>query len=216
MALSAQDGRLVRRNDYELLWIEPWGEGLRVRATCLAAMRDDRDWALLPPRKADAAISVNGDDASIASGGLVARIHHRGQISFFDSKGELLLEERWRTRSSGSSFSTRIEGKGAAAVRGEPVPDRRPVEPRDDERIFGMGQYEDGRLDLKGSTLELAHRNSQASVPFFLSNKRYGFLRSLRSSAATIAANVPVNTSTGRFALASPRVECGAWGSPAW
>ena len=62
-------------------------------------------------RKADAAISVNGDDASIASGGLVARIHHRGQISFFDSKGELLLEERWRTRSSGSSFSS-LEVKG--------------------------------------------------------------------------------------------------------
>ena len=31
MALSAQDGRLVRRNDDELLWIEPWGGPSRTR-----------------------------------------------------------------------------------------------------------------------------------------------------------------------------------------
>ena len=37
-----------------------------------------------------------------------------------------------------------------------------------DERLWGMGQYQDGVGDLKGSTLELAHRNSQASVPFLL------------------------------------------------
>ena len=192
MALSAQDGRLVRRNDDELLWIEPWGEGLRVRATCLAAMRDDRDWALLPRRKADAAISVNGDDASIASGGLVARIHHRGQISFFDSKGELLLEERWRTRSSGSSFSSlEVKGRELRPVGGNLFRTAVRFEPRDDERIFGMGQYQDGRLDLKGSTLELAHRNSQASVPFFLSNKRYGFLwNNPAIGRATFAANM--------------------------
>ena len=54
-----------------------------------------------------------------------------------------------------------------------------------------MGQYQDGRLDLKGSTLELAHRNSQASVPFFLSNKRYGFLwNNPAIGRATFAANM--------------------------
>ena len=39
-----------------------------------------------------------------------------------------------------------------------------------------MGQYQQPYLDLKGCTLELAHRNSQASVPFLLSNRGYGFL----------------------------------------
>ena len=29
---------------------------------------------------------------------------------------------------------------------------------------------------MKGCTLELAHRNSQASVPFVVSNRGYGFL----------------------------------------
>ena len=54
-----------------------------------------------------------------------------------------------------------------------------------------MGQYQDGRLDLKGSRLELAHRNSQASVPFFLSNKGYGLLwNNPAIGHATFAANM--------------------------
>ena len=39
-----------------------------------------------------------------------------------------------------------------------------------------MGQYQQDMLDLKGCTLELAQRNSQASVPFALSSLGYGFL----------------------------------------
>ena len=46
----------------------------------------------------------------------------------------------------------------------------------DDEKIFGMGQYQDDFLDKKGCILELAHRNSQASVPFMISSRGYGFL----------------------------------------
>jgi alpha-D-xyloside xylohydrolase len=49
-------------------------------------------------------------------------------------------------------------------------------EPGQDEKIFGMGQYQQPYLDLKNCTLELAHRNSQASVPFMISNLGYGFL----------------------------------------
>jgi alpha-D-xyloside xylohydrolase len=44
------------------------------------------------------------------------------------------------------------------------------------EHIFGMGQYQQPFMDLKGIDLELAHRNSQASVPFILSSEGYGFL----------------------------------------
>ena len=39
-----------------------------------------------------------------------------------------------------------------------------------------MGQYQQSFLNLKGADLELAHRNSQASVPFMLSSLGYGFL----------------------------------------
>jgi alpha-D-xyloside xylohydrolase len=39
-----------------------------------------------------------------------------------------------------------------------------------------MGQYQQEILNLKGCNLELAHRNSQVSIPFYISNKGYGFL----------------------------------------
>ena len=39
-----------------------------------------------------------------------------------------------------------------------------------------MGQYQQEIMNLKGCNLELAHRNSQASIPFYLSDKGYGFL----------------------------------------
>lgn len=44
------------------------------------------------------------------------------------------------------------------------------------EKIFGGGQYQQPILDLKGCDLELAQRNSQASVPFFVSSLGYGIL----------------------------------------
>ena len=44
------------------------------------------------------------------------------------------------------------------------------------EKLYGMGQYQQDFLNIKGAELELAHRNSQASVPFALSSLGYGFL----------------------------------------
>ena len=43
-------------------------------------------------------------------------------------------------------------------------------------KIYGMGQYQQPYLNLKGTDLELAQRNSQASVPFAVSSLGYGFL----------------------------------------
>ena len=37
-----------------------------------------------------------------------------------------------------------------------------------DEKIYGMGQYQQPYLNLKGTDIELAQRNSQASVPFMV------------------------------------------------
>lgn len=49
-------------------------------------------------------------------------------------------------------------------------------ESNDEEKIFGMGQYQQKYMDLKGCTLELAQRNSQISVPFAVSSLGYGML----------------------------------------
>lgn len=46
----------------------------------------------------------------------------------------------------------------------------------ENEKIFGMGQYQQPNLNLKGCILELAQRNSQISIPFYISSLGYGFL----------------------------------------
>ena len=46
----------------------------------------------------------------------------------------------------------------------------------ENEKIYGMGQYQQPYLNLKGTDIELAHRNSQASVPFAISSLGYGLL----------------------------------------
>ena len=61
MAIFRVEGnRLTRRQEAEMLWIEPWGKNsLRVRATCMASMPEE-DWALLPQEGGSATISVDG------------------------------------------------------------------------------------------------------------------------------------------------------------
>jgi alpha-D-xyloside xylohydrolase len=44
------------------------------------------------------------------------------------------------------------------------------------ERFYGMGQYANGYLNLKGCVLELAQKNTQISIPFLVSTRGYGFI----------------------------------------
>ncbi len=46
----------------------------------------------------------------------------------------------------------------------------------DDERLYGLGQHQHGRLDQKGCTIDLVQRNTEVSIPFLFSNRGYGFL----------------------------------------
>lgn len=174
--------RLIREYRNEILWIEPWGaDSLRVRGTKRAAMVQ-QDWALLPRSGGDTAeisVSDDGMTAEIRNGKIAARISANGKISYYNSKGRLLLEEFVRSRDNLKEFVSAL----CINPREYPyVPGTNDFgltvrfEAYDGEKLFGMGQYQHPYLDLKGCTLELAQRNSQASVPFLLSNRGYGFL----------------------------------------
>ncbi|MCL1927124.1 MAG: hypothetical protein FWF95_08390, partial [Syntrophorhabdaceae bacterium] len=180
MALLSQEGtRLVWLNDYEKLWIEPWGkDSLRVRATCQAEMPEE-DWALIAPAARDARIVIDGQRASITNGKIRAEIADGGSIRFFNQKDEKLLEEQWRTRDSGDFAivsALEVKARDFVPITGGDYALNMRFEPNPGEKIFGMGQYQDGCLDKMGCVLELAHRNSQASVPFYVSTVGYGFL----------------------------------------
>ncbi len=68
-----------------------------------------------------------------------------------------------------------------------------------DEHLYGMGEYQQNVLDLKGSTFELAHRNSQASVPFVVSSA------GTDSCGTTLPSDVPHLRATARNGLLNQR-----------
>ncbi|MGN0435155.1 MAG: TIM-barrel domain-containing protein [Wujia sp.] len=180
--------------------IECWGEdSLRIRMTRDPEM-DENDWALCekvkevepeitfeeidttdPWYKGDewAKYHQKGVVATLTNGKITARVNPEGWISFYNQKGELLTEEYWRNRNRINRYCVplRVEARELKPIMGSTDYELTArFEAFDDEKIFGMGQYQDKHLNKKGALLELAHRNSQASVPFYVSNRGYGFL----------------------------------------
>lgn len=115
----------------------------------------------------------------LKNGKITAKVDHEGRISFYNQRGELLTEEYWRNRNRINRYCVplRVDARELKPIVG--TTDHQlfaRFEAFDDEKIFGMGQYQDRALDKKGAYLELCHRNSQASVPFYISSRGYGFL----------------------------------------
>ena len=182
MGAYCENGNLYYRRDTELLKVEQWGpDGLRVRATRAPVLTDDF-WALLPESrgKGDAsAVEISENGAVLRNGRIACHINAEGWLRFTDAKGCTLLEEYWRNRNNIHRFATPLNVDGRELA---PIPGQNAVhltarfESCDGERIYGMGQYQDAHLNKKGSVLELCHRNTQASVPFYVSSLGYGFL----------------------------------------
>ncbi|MBW3083509.1 TIM-barrel domain-containing protein [Bifidobacterium phasiani] len=180
------DAALIWTGGGEYLRIEPWGtDSVRVRAAMMHEP-DGPDYALQPcpmPDGVRVAIAEDGSAAELANGGLIVRAcaehapngasgyeEYRCRLSFHKADGTLLFEEV----SHGGSLNIR-----ARCYEGHIGGDHRITASFDaprDEHLYGMGEYQQDVLDLKGSSFELAHRNSQASVPFVVSSAGYGFL----------------------------------------
>ena len=175
------DNALCYRLGAERLFITPWGENsFRVTSTKCAAMPEER-WALTEEVKpVRATIRIEEMQASITNGRITAVINNVGKIEYRNEKGELLLEEYLRNKNDmhGSTTSSlMIDAREfKPLIGGDEYALKVRFVSNPSEKIYGMGQYQQPYLDLKGMDLELAHRNSQASVPFMISSLGYGFL----------------------------------------
>lgn len=169
---------LIRQYDCEKMYIEPWGENsLRIRSTKQAELLNN-DWALLAEESCNVKIKISGNEASIENGKIRADIDNGGKITFYNQKGEILLEEYVRNRNNMKTFCSalNIDAREFKPILGGDYNLTMRFESNSNEKLFGMGQYQQPNLNLKNCILELAHRNSQASVPFVLSSLGYGLL----------------------------------------
>ncbi len=199
MRIYQEDNKIIISEGKSQVWVEPWGKNsLRVRMTAQPQM-DENDWALtetpepVTPEVSFETVDVTdpwyqgeewkkyhqtGTQVSLTNGKITARISHEGWISFYNQKGELLTEEYWRNRNRLNRYCVplRVDARELKPVPGGTDYELTArFEAFDDEKIFGMGQYQEKHMNKKGAILELAHRNSQASVPFYVSSRGYGF-----------------------------------------
>ncbi|MBO5109245.1 MAG: glycoside hydrolase family 31 protein [Clostridia bacterium] len=171
---SFEKTALIRQNAGELLRIESCGpNALRVRATRAGAF-SDKPSAVACASTPALLVEADEKNATVTNGKLRAVMEgDHGKLSFYCGD-RLLLSEKLQAhplKIFAREFKDRPEpGKYKITARFDAQPG---------EKIFGMGQYQQPQLNLKGSTLELAHRNSQASVPFLISDRGYGFLWNL-------------------------------------
>ncbi|MBS3734389.1 MAG: family 31 glucosidase [Phycisphaerae bacterium] len=171
MERLTQDGnRLLWRRQGNTVCIEPWGpDVLRVRATVNPDLRDDR-YALLDAADTTPEIAITDQEGIIRNGRIAARLGaERGVLRFVRSDdGEELLGEMWRDPFrphrqwrcvGGDSYRAEVCFAGHA-----------------DERLYGLGQNTNGRLDQKGCVVDLCQRNTEVSIPLLISDRMYGLL----------------------------------------
>lgn len=87
-----------------------------------------------------------------------------GRLRFFDGDGNPLLSESEGGRKIGE---TRIGDTPAVSVSQR-------FERQAKDHQFGLGQFQDGYLDVSGLTRRLTQVNTQISIPVVISNKGYG------------------------------------------
>lgn len=189
---------LLWRGDGHTLSVQPWGsDAVRVRSR-LQGDVIDTDHALLPPVPAAACHEIGGHVAWLMVGKLkvvltetagwdneLAHEVFRCHVAFEHIDGRPLLRER----SKGGSLD--LKARDLRPRLGGDITLTMAFESTAQEHLWGMGQYQSGIGDLKGASLELAHRNSQASVPFVISSAGYGFLwHNPAIGRATFATNV--------------------------
>ena len=195
MRFEEKNHVLLVSHQGERLRIEAWGaDSLRVRASRYREFTG-RDWALTEDvpeeqRKAEIFISLpdgkkgDGTDsaeadtdpgelqmqsyATIQNGRLKIRVNGAGVISFYRD-GKLFLREYYRNyfgTESKESCCLKIVGRDYKPIAGGDYGLTVRFESNVNEKLYGMGQYQQPYLDLKGCVLELAQRNSQISIPF--------------------------------------------------
>jgi len=97
---------------------------------------------------------------------IVAFDKKTGIIDFSDSKGKVFLSEKAGSRklepSSVNGNACFIAQQGFAT--------------RNDEFLFGLGQFQDGNYNLRNVSRKLIQVNTQIAIPFLYSSKGYGIL----------------------------------------
>lgn len=113
-------------------------------------------------------VNENGDIVEISTPKLIVKVNKKnGSVSFYNSTGKLLLNER---TGSGKTITP-------AEVLGEQTFNIRQVfDSPSDEAFYGLGEHQNAIWNYKGHDVDLWQYNIVDVIPFLVSSKNYGIL----------------------------------------
>ncbi|MCL2285201.1 MAG: glycoside hydrolase family 31 protein [Firmicutes bacterium] len=192
---------------YGLMCIAPKAESIiRVSFTRDRQLPNDTGLGVLcHDNYADWVYEESDSHVLLKTGMLVVEISKEtGAVRYLDTVGKLLLAERAKESKILDAFdSYKVDTDGETKVEIIKTPDgeKRVVRQADkvfdkklyrttlhlewqqDEALFGLGQAEEGVLNLRGSTQYLHQANMKIAIPFLVSTKGYGLLLASDSPA---------------------------------
>ncbi|MGV3528055.1 MAG: TIM-barrel domain-containing protein [Flavisolibacter sp.] len=117
--------------------------------------------------KTDWKLEENEQNVHIASRSLQATVSlQNGDVVFRDANGKLLTT----AKANGSLLKeVKLENQNAYALRQVFSSDA-------GEALFGLGQHQQGLVNLKGEEVVLLQNNTEVAIPFLVSDKNYGLL----------------------------------------
>ena len=152
------------KNDNLYITVEAYGNGIRFYATKSEAVNDympvltktNNEQPFITMENSHAVMTNQNTRIELESinAGLV--------ITFFNNKSEKLIEANI------SDIDFEHIDDNDYRLKAE-------FQAPENEKLFGMGQYQNGRFDLKNSTLPLFQENKQVSIPYVISSRGYGF-----------------------------------------
>ncbi|ORX36592.1 putative glycosyl hydrolase [Kockovaella imperatae] len=181
----SDDNKIEFQLSHQRVRISAWGNNaLRVQCT-ISHSFDNPESALsehVPHAHVETVEDADKKTYKITNGDIVGEVRPNGKLVFIKkSTGAVVLEEFARDltdpkepMNSALQISSREFKRKLGADSSHVTVRFESLDPN--EKIYGMGQYQQPNLDLKGSDLELAQRNSQASIPFAISSLGYGIL----------------------------------------
>lgn len=168
--------RIIWQQEGEIVFVEPYGlNAIRVRASRSLRIDETLNWTLLPPStKPLTEISTSKQKGVLKNGDISCEITGDGTITFLRSDGSVLLHESWIDgRVNNAPLRRAREFK---VLAGDVFALEQYFDAYADEHFYGMGQDPNDCFDLKGTTLELAQKNTKCSIPFAYSSRGYGLL----------------------------------------
>jgi len=118
--------------------------------------------------KTDWDASISGENIILKTKNIKASISVKtGEIAFFNSNGDIILKEQ----NGGGKFfdKTEVDGDKGYSIR-------QIFQSQPDEGLYGLGQHQSDEFNYKGKNEVLYQYNTKVSVPFLVSNKKYGIL----------------------------------------